>query len=632
MELATSTGARCVRWALTGTARCRTHTRTTPAHKALTASVGAIQMEGVAWQTWRAGASQWQDEAWRLYDITGQLRFVGNWVGHSISRCRLYVAEVTPSGEAGQETEDPEIAALAGGFLGSGPAKDEALRVLGLNLFVPGEAYVVAEADAGPDGADQWFVVSGRRITRQGDRIVIRRPRLNGGGDMVFRPGMDLLLCVWTPHPDDPDEPDSPTRSAIPDLRELEAIRKREFAELDSRLAGAGLLPLPEGVDFPPAPQDDEDGPVKPTAQTFTQTLMRAMATSLVDRSSAEALVPIIFTAPGEYIDKIKLVTFWSELSAQLLPLRESAIKSLAQSLDVPAEVLLGLGDSNHWSAWQISEDAVSTQIVPLLSRIADAGTTGYLRAALKALGRDPDAYVYNFDTAPLTTSPNRAADALNYHEAGLISDEAAVEAGAFRKDQQPTADERVRRLVEDAVRSSPVLLTDPGIRQILGISTVITAGGSAGDGGSAPAEPAPVQDPHAIPEQTPQTEQQSAALLAVANLATLHALSRAGGRLVPHSRRDRWPSTPRHQLHSRHGPVSRDRADLVLAGAWDDLPAVAASLGVDASQLRQMLHGFTVELLTRGMAYDPQLLADLVTAAQRGHRLDASPMVGAAA
>lgn len=605
---------------------------TQPAYttSALTASVATVQLDGVAWQTWRPGSRAWQNDAWRLYDITSQLRFVASWVGTSVASCRLYVAEVDDTGEAGQETEDPDIANLASGPLGSGPAKDEALRLLAINLYIPGEGYIVAEADADEHGDDRWFVVSGRRISHSAGRVIIRRPMEHGGGDMEFRPGIDLILRVWTPHPDDTDEPDSPTRSAIPDLREIEAIRKREFAELDSRLAGAGILPLPEGLDFPRPEGSDE-----PTGlEGFIQRLSKTMARSLSDRASAESMVPIMFTVPTEALDKIKPVHFWSELSDQLLPLRQAAVVSLAQGLDIPPEILLGQADSNHWTAWQVSEDAITTQIKPVLARIAHALTTGYLKAALERMGADPDRYVYAFDTAPLTVRTNRSADALTYHERGLISDEAAIEAGAFRADEMPTLQERLRRLAYAAVQADPtLLLTDPTIRALVGITTPpppVPVAPVPGAPNPSPPPPAPVPEAKPVPTPTPQTEQPAtAALMPVAGLAVRRALGLAGSRLISHRQRDQWPGTPRHQLHTKAGPIPSTKADLVLRGAWDDLASVAAELGLDSAQLEELLHGFVVELLTRGMAYEPQLLHDLVRAAMRGRRLDA--MAGAA-
>jgi len=647
--VASSTGSRCRHWTSHGTDRCASHALTaiTLPAQSVTASVASVEMDGVGWRTWRPGSRTWQAEAWRLYDITPQLRFVCNWIGNSVSRCRLYVAELDESGEVTGETEDPDIAVLAQGPLGKGPAKDEALRLLAINLYVPGDGYVVAEADAAPDGDDLWYVVSGRQIRLSGDRIIIRRSLLHGGGDMVFRPGIDLLLQVWTPHPADPDEPDSPTRSAIPDLREIEALRKREFAELDSRLAGAGLLALPQGIDFPRGPDDP------PGVDGFQRVLMRAMATSLRDRASAEALVPILMTVPPDAVDKIKLITFWSDLSEQLLPLREAAVRSLAQGLDIPPEILLGQADSNHWTAWQVSDDAITTQIKPILSRIADALTTGYLRPALESMGLDPDLYSYDFDTAPLSARPNRSTDALAYHEELLLSDEAAVVAGAFVPEQMPTQRERLRRLAEKALIADPTLLTDPTIRTLIGLPapapsvTAPTAPPGVGGPTQQPAQPGEPQpgQPRAIPAQpteapqpaptptqpAPQPAPSTASLLLpVAGLAVRRALGLAGVRLITHHQRDQWPDTPRYQLHTRRGPVSAGDAERVLRGAWIDLAPAAEDLGLDPGQVEALLHGFCLELLTRGLGYDPALLRDLVDAACTGRRLNAPDLVAA--
>lgn len=618
------------------------HTHGTAANvRALTASVSQVDLAEEGWKKWRAGDRDWQREAWRQYDINGQFRFVANWVGNSVSRCRLYVAEVDESGEAGPETSDPNIAALAGGPLGRGPAKDEALRLLGVNMFVPGEAFIIAEAGSdgglnqgGDDTDDRWFVVPSRQIKRSGDTVVVRRSQLVGGGDMPYRHGIDLILRVWTPHPGDTDEPDSPARSALPILRAIEAIWKRQFAELESRLAGAGLLVMAQEFDFPRG--DDTPAGV----EGLVQLLSRAMATSIQDRSSASAVVPLIATAPSEAVDKIKHLTFWSELSSELRPMMESAIKFLAQSLDVPAEILLGMASANHWSAWQIAEDTVRTQIVPVLTRIADALTTGYLRGALEEMGEDPDRFVYAFDHRPLTERPDRSAEALQFHGAGLISDAAAAEMGAIRDDQVPSAEEKLRRLAERLVLASPALLDDPVLRELVGFPAAGSGSPPAG-GAEAPSPPAPPQTEPELPvgegpperpapdeEREQQQEREtptsppgmSAAgtpegvrtVVAVAKLATVRALQLAGGRLVSHRDRDRWPDTPRHQLHIHAGPVDPARMEKALRGAWDDLPPAVEDV-TDPVRLTGVLDRYVRELLSSGVAHDPDRLRDRV-------------------
>jgi hypothetical protein len=119
-----------------------------------------------------------QLEAWRIARHHGELR-VANTIWRAGLQRLPYVAEIDQNGEPGKEVEDPEIAALAQGPLGKGPKKDEALRLLGTNLSVAGEAYIVAEADGEKGGKDLWYVVSGSEIQQAGSRLIITRSAMS---------------------------------------------------------------------------------------------------------------------------------------------------------------------------------------------------------------------------------------------------------------------------------------------------------------------------------------------------------------------------------------------------------------------------------------------------------------------
>lgn len=578
--------------------------------KPLTAAVSTLSFDSASWKNYRFGDRAWQADAWRLYDITGQLRFVANWVGNSISRCTMYVAELNHDGSVGAKVEDPAIAELANGPLGSGDNRAESLRLMGIDLFVGGEAFLIVEAEAGEDGSDLWWVVTSRQIKRTGDQITVTRSPLYGGGTMTYRDNVDLILRIWTPHPADTMEADSPARSAIPDLRALEGLRKRQFAELDSRLSGAGLLALPDSLELPRG----EDDP--PGSTGFFAYLMRAFGRSLRDRSSAEAMVPIIISGPADDIQKINHVTFWSELSDKIEPMREGALRSLAQSLDIPPEVLLGLGSANHWSAWAISDEAVQTQIKPLLTRISAALTIGYLHPALELMGiTDPQRYTYAFDTAPLTTRPNRIADAINLHDRTLLSDDAARDAGAWGTESAPDSEEKTRRLLEKLLLSQPdAILGDQVLREYLGLP----AGSGPATGTTSP-EPEPVADERKPPEQPAASDGEPAEdrLSILAEISARRALALLGTRLVPHARRP--VNVPRHQLHVHHGPV---RDDVRLAKAldgWCEHDDLLTDLGIVPDAFKTMINNYCADLARRGMAHDPELLKDLLKATSHG-------------
>jgi hypothetical protein len=96
----------------------------------------------------------------------------------------------------------------------------------------------------------------------------------------------------------------------------------------------------------------------------------------------------------------------------------------------------------------------------------------------------------------------------------------------------------------------------------------------------------------------------------AAAKLLVYRALELAGGRLAtPAERRGRWAEVPRHELHARVGPITRDKAEKVTAGAWNHVTATAADLGVNPDDLQALLSGYVNELLTRGMPHHDDLL-----------------------
>ncbi len=47
-----------------------------------------------------------------------------------------------------------------------------------------------------------------------------------------------------------------------------------------------------------------------------------------------------------------------------------AAVRALAAGMDLPAEVLLGLSDVNHWTAWQVDESAYRQHVDPIVQTL----------------------------------------------------------------------------------------------------------------------------------------------------------------------------------------------------------------------------------------------------------------------
>lgn len=619
----------------------------------LSAATAIVDLGGASsWRTWKFGNTEWQMEGWRLYDIVPEHRFLVNWIGDSISQARLFVTEVDARGEETGEVEEERISRLAAIPLGTGAQRDDNLRLAGVDLGVGGECWIVGEGAAtDPENAEGvWFVVTSAALKTRGNTVTVKRPRLRGGGWLELVDGQDILIRCWRPHPNDVDQADSPTRSAIVPLREIELLTKREFAELDSRLTGAGFWFLPEGIDFPRG-EDDPAG-----IQGFMRYAQRAAAASIKDQSTASALVPIMATVPdGTDLATIKdgLVNFWSPLSAEIGTMRTEAIGRLASGFEIPNEILLGMSTANHWTAWAVSEDGIK-RIKPYLAYIADALTRGFLRPALTKMGvADPERYAFAFDTNALAVRPNRLEDATALHDRFLITDAEMVKAGAFEESQMPSVQERAIMILLRAIDKDPTLITDPKIQQLLGLPAiekpepeVIRVPGEVGEGedDDPPANQAPNRgnapgitasaamndldralsaslDARVALVATAMPAPPSAAAVfnASCKLIVMRALELAGGRLTsPAERKGRWAEVPRHELHGRVGPITPDKADWAVQGAWTHIAMAAADLGVDEEGLQRVLSTYVHELLIRGIPHHDDFLMAALTAARR--------------
>jgi hypothetical protein len=133
-------------------------------------------------------------------------------------------------------------------------------------------------------------------------------------------------------------------------------------------------------------------------------------ATAIKNPGTASAVVPIPLTGPAEYIDKIKHIDFTLKIDEKTIERRDSAIRRLAMKLDMPSEIMLGMSQANHWSAWQIDEGALKAHIAPLAELICDSLTRGYLQPRLEASGEDPAMWVVWYDMSELALRPDRSA------------------------------------------------------------------------------------------------------------------------------------------------------------------------------------------------------------------------------
>jgi hypothetical protein len=406
----------------------------------------------------------WQEEAWQHYESLGEFNYGVEWFSEALSRVRLTAAKVTPGGDEPEIIDSGPASELVSSFLGGVDGQSQALRSLAIQLSVAGDAYFVGR-DASPEEAEFGLLMdaepdeSGRVWTVQPSGTMrVRRGRF----DNIFRRAdqrryswdirvdenawiplspESLVVRIWDRNERYPWLAMSPARAALPIMREIDMYNRHIIASLVSRIASNGLLFIPDEIILPASPQYEN------AVDPFMAELIDIMMASIKNPGSPASAAPVPVRVPAEYIEKFKHLTFATAIDGKVYESRAEAIRRLATTLNLPAEIVTGMGETNHWSSWSLTEDAIKIHISPKVEIITRALTLGYLHPMLTALGEstradDGSRIIMWYDTSELTQRPDRSGSAITLREMMVISDEAARRETGFDEADAPTNDE----------------------------------------------------------------------------------------------------------------------------------------------------------------------------------------------
>lgn len=468
-----------------------------------------------------AVSSDWQEEAWEMYDQVGEQRFLASTLAGRVSQARLYVGKYDKHGdlvELDDENDTAAVRPILDAFGDNMSGRVQMMYRMAINLFIAGEGWLVGipqhiidqkherelnpnlgltpfgvpveSEESGYEDVDLdtivWRFLSNDEVSANTQDDTITVPIDEAASEKIEFNANDLFLVrVWRPHPRQSSEPDSPTRSVLPVLRELVGLTMHISAQIDSRLAGAGILVIPDSAKraFKEAMGLDADD----TSDPFTDALIEAMTTAIADRSSASALVPLVISADDESVDKFQHITFANDLDANGKELRDEAIRRLALGQDAPPELLLGSGGMNHWGAWLVREDVVTTHIEPVLALIADALTTQYLwpviEQTMEMEDSERESYVVWYDVSHMVVRPNRSDSAMKLFDSGAISDQSVRLATGFDDADAPVKSEKQSDpavdMAMEMVAQAPSLMQEPGLPELVRQIREVLGGGT---------------------------------------------------------------------------------------------------------------------------------------------------------
>lgn len=327
-----------------------TRTATVMPARALTAAGQRLDLTASTRGKKRAAGQDWQRDAWAYRDAIGEIGYAIRYLRHAVARCIVtpHLAAPgggppTPLGEA-EETVPPSVLAAAeealGWLTGHTGQWGALLSPLAENFEIAGEAYLVGRED--PDRGEVWETRSVQELEQGSKGWTLKETP--GDKGLALNQQSTWIARLWVPHPQYRGLADSPMRGLLEPCEELQLVARHIRGASRSRLAGAGLLMVPNEMEFNVVGQAD-----LAAGAGLLDVLMETMSTAIADEGDASSQVPVLIKANGEHLDKVRHLSLATPVDEKLLNRQEGALRRIGAGLDVPPEIITGMADVNHW-------------------------------------------------------------------------------------------------------------------------------------------------------------------------------------------------------------------------------------------------------------------------------------------
>lgn len=358
---------------------------------------------------------------WAIYDRLGELNYGVGFKAHAAERLAYYVGVR----ETSDQDPDPEVADQAArdaleALQGPSGGPPQIMAELVTQLEVPGEGVLVGQERETTFGPEQTWDVWSMEEFQAAQLGNTMNP-----DQAAWESGERAAVRIWRKHPRNGALADSPLRHAVDVAEQLILLSDMVTAITRSRLT-AGILFLPEGLSIPGQPSPNGMPPALRDLPEPMRSIIHALSTGAKETNAASRLVPT--TVQGRMQDGggsgIEHISLMRDLPDWVESLIESAQRRFAVAMDLPAEVITGLADVNHWTAWQVDESAYRQHVDPTVRLVMDSVTRGYLWPTLLAGGMAPDLvrkHVIWRDFSDLVAKQDTIDDAFGMYDRKIV-------------------------------------------------------------------------------------------------------------------------------------------------------------------------------------------------------------------
>ena len=328
----------------------------------------------------------------------------------------------------------------------------EAVAAFVKHLSIPGQGWLVPVKPDSDEIAEltdglsdvEWHIWSTSEL----------RESLSIRGDGQIPISNERIWRIWAPHPKDSNAVTSPVRRVADKCELLRLIDQGRTATLRSRLH-AGVLPIPSRL-------RDE---TTVSGQLWADALEDALLAPIDDPESTASLVPLMVYLEKDEAEILRQgpIKMGIDDPERLNELEERALRRLAIGIDAPIELITGIADLNHWSAWIVREETYDQHLDPLIVRILRS-LTPWWRSILKAHKAPWENQVIWRNAATVIHKADVFDTAVQLHDRFVLSDAALLRSVDRDESDKPDEDELTRRILTKALASPLALSAVPAV------------------------------------------------------------------------------------------------------------------------------------------------------------------------
>lgn len=342
---------------------------------------------------------------WDFYDQLGAVHYGISFKRNAAAKVAYFAAEKDDNDDNfdPQPTKNQKVIDAVERLQSRFGGLKEIIAEFMIHVNVPGEGYLVGKGGVQGEEWDVWSIQEAQNANLP-NTAAFDPDRAEAEGEI-------FAARVWRPHPKDRSKPDAPLRPVAQQCEQLLLLEDSISAAAKSRLS-AGFLYLPMELDIG-------------DLSSFENDVIAILTTPIKDPESAARWAPGLIRGPAQYGDSIKTISFAREIDSTFAQMREELTRAIAAGLDLPAEIILGKGDLNHWTGWEIDESAFRDHVDPDIVLIMDSITRGYLHPALKEANvEDPEKYLIWRDLSDLGQNVPTIQEAIELNAAKIVNDE----------------------------------------------------------------------------------------------------------------------------------------------------------------------------------------------------------------